>query len=221
MKFKMSSNRKIKEEIISLLVEHSRIMYGVISDMGVYYSTWAEGYEKNKENLQKKKSKMQLSEEEADEYKIKLIQNFAEAGTQGLGDYVDLILKMDNVINYPLEFVDILDKIQLKDKIFKEIKKRYNKLINQIMEMANVLKQTIKNLRDNTDKVYKNTVKIHEFENDIDTIYRQFLDYLYSTSNEELDVRLLLRIRDSIVLLEQLADRIHDIADVIRVLLYQ
>ena len=217
----MSSNRKIKEEIISLLVEHSRIMYGVISDMGVYYSTWAEGYEKNKENLQKKKSKMQLSEEEADEYKIKLIQNFAEAGTQGLGDYVDLILKMDNVINYPLEFVDILDKIQLKDKIFKEIKKRYNKLINQIMEMANVLKQTIKNLRDNTDKVYKNTVKIHEFENDIDTIYRQFLDYLYSTSNEELDVRLLLRIRDSIVLLEQLADRIHDIADVIRVLLYQ
>lgn len=217
----MSSNRKIKEEIISLLVEHSRIMYGVINDMGVYYSTWAEGYEKNKENLQKKKSKMQLSEEEADEYKIKLIQNFAEAGTQGLGDYVDLILKMDNVINYPLEFVDILDKIQLKDKIFKEIKKRYNKLINQIMEMANVLKQTIKNLRDNTDKVYKNTVKIHEFENDIDTIYRQFLDYLYSTSNEELDVRLLLRIRDSIVLLEQLADRIHDIADVIRVLLYQ
>lgn len=221
MIFKMSSNRKIKEEIISLLVEHSRIMYGVLSDMGVYYSAWAEGYEKNKESLQKKKSKMQLSEEEADEYKIKLIQNFAEAGTQGFGDYVDLILRMDNVINYPLEFVDILDKIQLKGKVLKEIKKRYNKLINQIMEMANVLKQTIKNLRDNTDKVYENTVKIHEFENDIDTIYRQFLDYLYSTSNEELDVRLLLRIRDSIVLLEQLADRIHDIADVIRVLLYQ
>ena len=39
---------------------------------------------------------MQLSEEEADEFKIKLIQNFAEAGTQGLGDFIDLILKMDN-----------------------------------------------------------------------------------------------------------------------------
>ena len=34
-------------------------------------------------------------------------------------------------------------------------------------------------------------------------------------------MRVLLRIRDSIIVLEELADRIHDIADVIRVLLYQ
>ena len=217
----MGLNSKTKEEIISLLVEHSRIMYDVLSDMGVYYNSWAEDYEKNKDTLQKKKSKMQLSEEEADEYKIKLIQDFSEAGTQGLGDYVALILRMDNLINYPLEFVDMLDKINLKDKRFKEIKKRYYRLINQIMEMADILKQTIKNLRDNRDKVYENTVKIHEIENDIDTTYRQFLDFLYSTSNEELDIRLLLRLRDSIVLLEQLADRIHDIGDVIRVILYQ
>jgi len=56
-------------------------------------------------------------------------------------------------------------------------------------------------------------------ENEIDTIYRQFLEFLYS--NENLDVRMILRIRDSIVLLEQMADRIHDIADQIRILLYQ
>lgn len=217
----MALNSKTKEEIISLLVEHSRIMYDVLSDMGVYYNTWAEDYEKNKESLQKKKSKMQLSEEEADEYKIRLIQNFSEAEAQGLGDYVALILRMDNVLNYPLEFVDMLDKIHPKGKQFNEIKKRYYKLINQIMEMADILKQTIKNLRDARDKVYENTVQIHEIENDIDAIYRQFLDYLYSTSNDELDIRLLLRLRDSIVLLEQLADRMHDIADVIRVILYQ
>ncbi|MFX1497604.1 MAG: hypothetical protein ACFFBH_08770 [Promethearchaeota archaeon] len=217
----MSLNSKTKEEIISLLVEHSRIMYDVLSDMGVYYSAWAEDYEKNKDSLQKKKSKMQISEEEADEYKIKLIQNFSEAGTQGLGEYVAFILRMDNVLNYPLEFVDMLDKIDLKANKFSEIKKRYYKLINQIMEMADILKQTIKNLRDARDKVYENTVKIHEMENDIDTNYRQFLDYLYSTSNEQLDIRLLLRLRDSVVLLEQLADRIHDLADLIRILLYQ
>ncbi|MBY9017713.1 MAG: DUF47 family protein, partial [Candidatus Lokiarchaeota archaeon] len=50
----------------------------------------------------------------------------------------------------------------------------------------------------------------------IDSIYRQFLEYLYS--NEEINIRSLLRLRDSIVLLEQLADRIHDIADLIRVI---
>ena len=45
----------------------------------------------------------------------------------------------------------------------------------------------------------------------------KFLEFLYS--NVE-DIRTLLRIRDSIVLLEQLADRIHDISDLMRILIY-
>jgi len=210
---------KLKEEIISRLIEHSRVIYSVISDMGVYYSTWAKEYESNKDNLEKKKNKMQLAEEDADSIKIQLIQKYSEVGAQGLGEYVALILRMDNVINYPLEFVDMLPKISLEGSKDDEIRDRYEKLINEIIKMADILKSTIKNLRDNPEIVFNNTTKIHEIENEIDRIYRQFLDYLYS--NEDLDIRLLLRIRDSIVLLEQLADRIHDIADSLRILLYQ
>ncbi|MFW9941249.1 MAG: DUF47 domain-containing protein [Candidatus Thorarchaeota archaeon] len=210
---------KIKEEIISMLIEHSRIIYSVISDMGVYYSAWAKDYEANKDSLEKKKNKMQLQEEDADAIKIQLIQNYSEAGSQGLGDYVGLILKMDNVINYPLEFADMLDKIKLEDVKDEEIRKRYDKLLNLVINMANTLKSTIKSLRDKPEIVFKNTTRIHEIENKVDTIYRQFLEYLYS--NEDLEVRKILRIRDSIVLLEQLADRIHDLADNIRILLYQ
>lgn len=209
---------KIREEIISMLIEHSRIIYSVISDMGVFYSGWAEDYEKNKVSLDKKKSKMQLSEEDADVIKIELIQKFSEAGAD-LGDFVALILKMDNIINFWLEFVDVLPKIKLEGKNNKEIAKRYEKLINKIIEMVDVLKSTIKSLRDKPEIVFKNTTAIHEIENEIDTIYRQFLDYLYS--NENLNIRVLLRLRDSIVLLEEGADAIHDIADLIRVLLYQ
>lgn len=210
---------KIKEEIVSMLIEHSRIIYSVISDMGVYYSTWAKDYEANKDALEKKKGKMQLREEDADAIKIQFIQNYSEAGAQGLGGYVALILRMDNVINYPLEFVDMLPKIKIDGGKDDEIKNWYEKLINKIINMADVLKSTIKSLRDNPDIVFKNTTTIHEIENEIDTIYRQFLEYLYS--NEDLDMRKLLRIRDSIVLIEQCADRIHDITDNIRVLLYQ
>ena len=125
---------KIKEEIVSMLIEHSRIIYSVISDMGVYYSTWTKDYEANKESLEKKKGKMQLREEDADGIKIQLIQNYSEAGAQGLGDYVALILRMDNVINYPLEFVDMLPKIKLENGKDDEIKKRYDKLINKIIQ---------------------------------------------------------------------------------------
>jgi len=210
---------KIKEEIISMLIEHSRIIYSVITNMATYYTMWSKDFESNKESLEKKKSKMQLSEEDADGIKIQLIQDYSEAGAQGLGNYVSLILKMDNVINYPLEFVDMLTKIKLETKSANEIKKQYDKLINKIINMADVLKSAIKGLRDKPDIVFKNTTAIHEIENEIDTIYRQFLEYLYSS--EDLDMRVLLRIRDSIVLLERSADRIHDIADELRILLYQ
>ncbi|GAH17931.1 unnamed protein product [marine sediment metagenome] len=73
-------------------------------------------------------------------------------------------------------------------------------------------------LRDKPDIVFDNTTSIHELESRIDKTYRQFLEFIYT--NVE-DFRTLLRVRDSIVLLEQMADRVHDIADIIRVLLYQ
>ena len=209
---------KIKEEIISMLIEHSRIIYSVISDMAVYYSTWAKDYESNKTSLEKKKSKMQLREEDGDSIKLELIQNYAEAGPQGLGDYIALILKMDNLMNYPLEFVDMLPKIKLEKKD-SDILKNYEKLINKTINMADVLKSTIKSLRDKPELVLKNTTMIHEIENEVDAIYRQFLEALYS--NEDLNLRKLLRIRDTIVLIEELCDKIHDIADLIRILLYQ
>jgi MoaA/NifB/PqqE/SkfB family radical SAM enzyme len=213
-----SSARKVKEEIITLLIEHSRIMYSVTSDMVVYYSSWAEDFENNRKTLEKKKVKMQLSEEEADELKIRLIQNFSEAQAFKMGAYVNLVLRMDNIINYPLEFVDMLSNINLKEKKEKEIKKKYHKLLNEIIEMVDILKTTLKNLRDKPDIVFDNTTSIHELESRIDKTYRQFLEFIYTNIE---DFRTLLRVRDSIVLLEQMADRVHYIADMLRVLLYQ
>ncbi len=209
---------KIKEEIITMLIDHSRIIYSVISDMGTYYSMWVEDFESNKKSLEKKQNKMQLLEEDADDIKIQMIKNYSEAEAQGIGDYIALILRMDNLINYPLEFVDNLTKINLDDKNG-EIKKRYKKLINKIIEMVDVLKTIIKSLRDNPDAVFNNTTTIHEIENGVDTIFREFLDYIYT--DKDIDIRVLLRLRDSIMLLEKFADSIHDIADLIRVLLYQ
>jgi uncharacterized protein Yka (UPF0111/DUF47 family) len=210
-------SHKTKDEMITMLIEHSRIIYDVISDMSVFYSGWAESYQANRKNLDKKKAKMQLSEEDADAIKIRFIKEYGEAGPQGLGGYLGLVLKMDNVINNALEFVDSLAFIDVD--INKDIKKRYQKLLNKIIKMLDILKLTIKNLRDNQDQAFKNTTAIHEIENEIDLTFREFLNYLYNT--DDLEIRALLRIRDSIIILENLADRVHDIADEIRVLLYQ
>ena len=56
----------IIDEMTSLLIEHSRILYQVISDMGVYYTSWQEAKKSNQKNLAKKKAKLLLLEEDAD-----------------------------------------------------------------------------------------------------------------------------------------------------------
>jgi uncharacterized protein Yka (UPF0111/DUF47 family) len=213
---------KLESEIISFLVDHSRILYSALSDMGVYYTTWKEGSLSEKsvrKALDKKRSKLQLSEEDADGIKIKVIKDYSERGAPGLSNYMTLILRMDNVINSALEFVDIISSIHSKEQVNKEMLKRYDKLINTLMKMGDELKTTIKNLRDAPQEVFNNTTMIHELENEIDQIFRDFLNYLYDM--EGLEIRLLFKLRDSIKILEELADRIHDIADLIRVLVYQ
>ncbi len=211
--------QKIKNQILSLMIEHSRIIYSVMSDMGVYYNTWQEGNESKNTHLEKKRNKMQILEEDADDIKIRLIKDYSEVQAQGLGNYMALILGMDNTINSALEFTDIISKIDPTNEINDNIKNRYHRLINHILKMTDVLKLAIKNLRDSPQEVFKNTISIHEFENDIDKIFREFLNYLYD--NQNIDIRTLFRIRDSIKVLEELADRVHDIADEIRVILYQ
>ncbi|MBN1214446.1 MAG: DUF47 family protein [Candidatus Lokiarchaeota archaeon] len=211
--------QKIKNQILTLMIEHSRIIYSVMSSMAVYYNLWQDDVDSHKIELEKKRSKMQILEEDADGIKIRVIKEYSEVQAQGLGDYMALILSMDNTINSALEFVDIISKIHPKEEINEEIKKRYHNLINNLLKMGDGLKLAIKDLRDSPQEVFKNTTIIHEVENIIDKIFREFLDYLYG--NNDIEIRLLLRIRDSIKILEELADRIHDIADVIRVLLYQ
>ena len=67
--------QKIKDELLTLLIEHSRIIYSIVSDMGVYYSGWSENYEAKKDSFDKKKGKMQLSEEEGDTIKAFVSQS--------------------------------------------------------------------------------------------------------------------------------------------------
>ena len=46
--------QKIKEQILTMLIEHCRIISSVISDMGVSYSSWAKNSKSSKDELEKK-----------------------------------------------------------------------------------------------------------------------------------------------------------------------
>ncbi len=209
---------KIKDQLIEMLIEHSRTMYSIISDMGVFYVAWAEVSKTNQDILKKKASKLNFDIEEATLIKNQTIKDFSEAVPLGSGDWVILIQKMNNLSNLALKFIDLLMYIELKD-VDSEIKKMYHKSINEILEMATLLKKSIKLLRENPNNVIFNINKIHELGNSIDMLFYQFLHYLYK--DKDLEIRNLLIIRDSVVTLEQFVDKINHIAEIIRVLHYE
>ena len=209
---------KIKDQIIEMLIDHSRGIYSIISDMGVFYMPWAENSKLSKETLIKKSNKLKLDIEDAALIKNQIIKEFSEALTLGSGDWIILILKMDNLSNLALKFVDLLIYIEVSD-LNSEMKGMYHKSINTILTMANLLKDSIRLLLENPNNVVYNINKIHELGNSIDMIFHQFLHYLYK--DKDLNIRNLLIIRDSVITLEQFVDKIHQIAEIIRVLHYE
>ncbi|MFW9827887.1 MAG: hypothetical protein ACFFEY_09860 [Candidatus Thorarchaeota archaeon] len=209
---------KIKDQLIERLIEHSRALYSIISDMGVCYITWAENSKSNKELLAKKVAKLKFDVEDATSIKNQTIRDFSEAIPFGSGDWAILIQKMDNLSNLAIKFIDLLIYIQIKH-VDSEMKRMYHKSINEILEMIKLLKESIKLLRENPNHVIFNINKIHELGNAIDMIFHQFLQYLYK--DNDVEIRNLLIIRDSVVTLEQFVEKINHIAEIIRVLHYE
>ncbi len=209
---------KIKDQLIEMLIEHSRAMYSILSDMGVFYVDWAEKSKSNKEKLEKKAIKLKFDIEEAASIKNQTIKEFSEAITLGSGDWLILIQKMDNLSNLALKFIDLLIYIELRN-VDSEMKRMYHKSINEILEMVKLLGESIKLLRENHSNVIFNINKIHELGNSIEIIFHQFLHYLYK--DKDLEIRSLLIIRDSVITLEQFVDKINHLAEIIRVLHYE
>ncbi len=193
-------------------------MYSIISDMGVFYVTWAENSKSNKDKLEKRAYKLNFDIEEAALIKNQTIKDFSEVIPLGSGDWAILIQKMNNLSNLASKFIGLLMYIELRD-VDSEIKKMYHKSINEILEMTKLLKESIKLLRENPNNVIFNINKIHELGNSTDILFHQFLHYLYK--DKDLEIRNLLIIRDSVVTLEQFVDKIHHIAEIIRVLHYE
>ncbi|MFW9895774.1 MAG: hypothetical protein ACFFD7_08215 [Candidatus Thorarchaeota archaeon] len=209
---------KIKDQLIEMLIEHSRAIYSIISDMGVFYVTWAENSKSNRDLLEKKVTKLKFDVEEAASIKNRTIKTFSEVLTFGSGDWAILIHRMNNLSNVALRFIDLLRYIDLNN-VDPEMKDLYHRSINKILEMEKLINESIKLLRENPRNIIININMIHELGNYTETVFHQFLNYLYK--DKKLEIRDLLIIRDTVVTLEQFVDKVNHIAEIIRVLNYE
>lgn len=208
----------IKNQILTLIIDHSRFFFTTISDMGVYFVNYAEKSEVKPLYLEKKKNKMYLNAQEADFIKEKLISDFSELNLVGLGDFISLILKMDNIIDYALKFIDTLDYIDIFSSNL-DLRKKYHNLINNIIKMADIIKESLKLLRDNPIGVIHDINRIHQVYANTEQLIHSFQTSLFNGS--DLEMRTLIIIMSSIKILESLIDKMNHVVDTIMVLRYE
>lgn len=196
------------------------ILYSLISDVGVYFLNFAEKSEVDKLDLENKKNKMLSELQEADSIKNKVIRDFSEIIIIGIDtrNYISLILKMQNLLNYALKFVENLEYIDFKilNMVFKQ---KYHKILDNIIQMALLMKETMKWVQNNPSGVIPDINKMHQVSENTEQLIRTIMSLIFI--DNDLKVRDLVLIFSSIKIIESILDKINHIADNIRILYYE
>lgn len=204
----------LKYQVINSLNDHVRIVSNSLKETLKFYSAWVrEGNSKKVTEIRENISKM---EEDADMIKAMIIKTFAEAYSLGLGTLLNLVLKTDDILNYVNEFTDRLLYIEIK--LPSNLEKMINAILKKSIEMGEALAVAIKSLLVTADKAFDTSKKVHILEHEIDKQYREFENVLYDS--KELEVTSMLKIKAAVLKIEQMADLIEDIANIIRVVAY-
>ena len=203
---------QLKYKVIEILIDHVRLVKQSLIEMHLFYKAWAEGTAKKK--LNERKNKISKLEEEGDLVKISVIKKFAEAESHGLSTLLELALKTDGILNYINEFTDRL--IYIDVDLPENIHKKINNILKKSIKMGEVLTTAIKSLVDPPEKAFNASTQVHILEHEIDSQYREFENYLYDSKN--LEIITILKIKAAVLKIEQMADHIEGIADLIRII---
>ncbi|MFX1258254.1 MAG: DUF47 family protein [Promethearchaeota archaeon] len=181
---------------------------------------FAEKSEVDKLDLENKKNKMLSELQEADSIKNKVIRDFSEIIIIGIDtrNYISLILKMQNLLNYALKFVENLEYIDFKilNMVFKQ---KYHKILDNIIQMALLMKETMKWVQNNPSGVIPDINKMHQVSENTEQLIRTIMSLIFI--DNDLKVRDLVLIFSSIKIIESILDKINHIADNIRILYYE
>jgi uncharacterized protein Yka (UPF0111/DUF47 family) len=201
-----------QSELINLLIDHSRIFYSVISDMAVYFLNYVTG---NKQELEQKRAKMQLEMEDADLIKNHLIQDFSDIKLFGLGDYISLIIKLDNILDDALRFIETLNIIDF-NSLNSNLQREYQTIVNNILKISALTKEAIRSLEDIPETLIFDINEIHQLSSTIEDLIHRFMTHLFN--NDDIDLKTTVVILSAIRVLEAILDKINHITDVMRVL---
>jgi len=203
---------EVERNALSMCLDHLIYIGEGVTYLSYLIERWLNNEEINPDAVIKKLAEL---ERKADNAKHVLLKHLSE--TPSLlqrEDLMRIVLIADkiaeNVESAGFHLTTILDW-HPPEKISNEILK----MVDKVIEVINTLKDAVRVLSINTEKVAAYVSKINSLERSIDFVHRRILDIVAS---EEIDLRVLLRVRDFINHVEEISDVSEEVADAILIL---
>jgi len=205
-------NARQEMNALDNLQDYMRIVFSAIKELSVMLDEWFTG---KTESLDKRLEKLTELESKAEELKRIILDKISEAeAMMHREDLMRLVMSVDEIVDvtegtgYRLKAVSNWNPAPEAKKILQE-------MMNKVIEIMSSLKTVIFILTQNAEQAIKGTEKISSIERDIDKIRRRIIDHVYSL---DLDFRLVLRIRDLVNHIEEIADLTERVADSARII---
>ncbi len=178
----------------------------------VMIEDWMEGRKERQREHFKKLAKL---EREADNVKRTILDVLSVAETMlRRSDFFRLVMLTDDIADLcEASAWDLqgLEEFQPDEKI----REHFKAMLDSLMDAVYKMRQSIMFLEQNSDKAVELAIEVDAAERDADAAHRGFTQFLYSSN---LDIKVLLRLKDLGQHLEEIADAAEDTADAVRII---
>ncbi len=207
-----TSGNRAEYKAIAIAQDHAGIVLQAAKALRVMIEDWMDGRTKvHREHF----NKLAKLERKADTVKRTLLDELSISETMlRRSDYFRLVMRTDDIADLcEASAWDLtgLEKFQPDEKTQKHFKAMLDALSDAVYKM----RQAIMFLEQNSDKAVEFAMQVDLAEREADSAHRKFTQFLYSSN---IEITVLLRLKDLGQHLEEIADAAEDAADAVRII---
>jgi predicted phosphate transport protein (TIGR00153 family) len=206
------TGNRAENKAIGIAQDHAAVVLQAAKALRMMIEDWMEGQKERQKELFNKLADL---ERQADSIKRSLLDELSVSETMlRRSDYFRLAMTMDNIAD--ICEATAWDLTGLEDyKPDAQLKKQIQTMLDSIDAAVYKMRQAILLLAQNSSKAIELAMEVDAAERSVDEGHRKILQWLYKSN---LDILVLLRLKDLTQHLEEIADAAEDAADAIRII---
>ncbi|MFX0169005.1 MAG: DUF47 domain-containing protein [Candidatus Hodarchaeota archaeon] len=206
------TGNRAENKAIAIAQDHAGIVLQAAKALQVMIVDWMEG---RKNRHRDHFNKLAHLERQADNIKRTILDELSVTETMlRRSDYFRLIMRTDDIADLCEASAWDLSGLEEYQPDAKT-REHFNNMLSALYDAVYKMRQAILFLEQNSDKAVELAMEVDSAERDADAAHRKFTQFLYKSN---LDISVLLRLKDLGQHLEEIADAAEDAADAVRII---